>query len=191
MPVNVIGNVAPETVKPLPIAVAAVIVTAEVEPEDSVTVCVAAVFTFTLPKVRLVELTLSAIVDAPNCRPKVCTMPFAEADKVTACATFTANTVVENVALVAPPATVTDAGMVTAGLLLARFTANPPVAAGTFSVTVQLSVPAPVNDALAQLSPVSAGTPVPLRLMAVEAPVVELLLKVNEPEAVPAAVGSN
>jgi hypothetical protein len=54
-----------------------------------------------------------------------------------------------------------------------------------------VSVPAPVIDPLEQLSAVSAGTPAPLRLTAVDAPVEELLLTVSEPEAVPAAVGSN
>jgi len=52
---------------------------------------------------------------------------------------------------VEPAATVTEAGTVTDELLLARLTVNPPVAAAAFRVTVQLSVPAPVKDPLAQL----------------------------------------
>jgi len=94
-------------------------------------------------------------------------------------------------AVVAPAATVTEAGTVTAVLLLARLTANPPPAVAVFSVTVQLSLPAPVNDPLAQLSAVSAGTPVPLRLINVEVPLDELLVRISCPVAAPAVVGSN
>jgi hypothetical protein len=178
-------------VKPLPATVAAVTVTAEVPPEDKVSVCVVAVFTLTLPNERLDELTLSAIAAAPSCRPKVSVTPFADAVKVTACATLTADTVAAKVALVAPPATVTWAGTVNAGLLLATLTAKPPLAAAVFSVTVQLSVPAAVIDEFAQLRPVSTGTPVPLNWTSVEDPVAELLLIVSEPEVAPAAVGLN
>ena len=94
-------------------------------------------------------------------------------------------------AVVAPEATVTEAGTVTAELLLARPTANPPLAAATFSVTVQLSVPAPVIDPLLQVNPLNAGVPEPLRLTTVDVPLDELLVKVNAPESAPAAVGSN
>ena len=103
----------------------------------------------------------------------------------------TADTVAEKLPVVDPAATVTEAGTVTAVLLLARLTANPPLAAATFSVTVQLSVPAPVIDPLVQLSPLNTGTPVPLRLINVEVPLDELLVRVNEPLAAPAIVGSN
>jgi hypothetical protein len=68
----------------------------------------------------------------------------------------TAETVAEKLALVAPAATVSEAGTVTAALLLARFTVNPPLAAASFRVTVQASVPAPVIDALLQESVESA-----------------------------------
>jgi hypothetical protein len=68
---------------------------------------------------------------------------------------------------------------------------TPPLAAATFNVTVQLSVPAPVIDPLVQLSPLNTGTPVPLRLINVEVPLDELLVSVNEPLAAPAIVGSN
>jgi hypothetical protein len=104
---------------------------------------------------------------------------------------LTDETVAVKLAVVAPEATVTEAGTVTAELLLARPTANPPLAAATFSVTVQLSVPAPVIDALLQVKPLNAGVPEPLRLTTVDVPLDELLVKVNEPVSVPAAVGSN
>jgi hypothetical protein len=90
-----------------------------------------------------------------------------------------------------PAATVTLAGTVTAELLLARLTANPPVAAAAFSVTVQLSVPAAAIDPLVQLNALSTGTPLPLRLITVDVPLDELLVSVSEPELAPATVGSN
>ena len=97
----------------------------------------------------------------------------------------------EKLPVVEPAATVTDAGTVTAELLLARFTVNPPVAAAVFKVTVQASVPEPVMDEFVQESPVSTGTPVPLRLITVEGPVEELLASVSWPAADPAVEGSN
>jgi hypothetical protein len=70
---------------------------------------------------------------------------------------LTADTVAVKLAVVDPAATVTEAGTVTAELLLARLTANPPLGAAAFSVTVQLSVPAPVIDPLAQVSALNTG----------------------------------
>jgi len=80
---KVIGKVAPETVKPLPVMVAALTVTAPVPVEDRVMVCVAAVLTLMLPKVRLEELTLSVITDVPNCRTRVLATLLALAVNVT------------------------------------------------------------------------------------------------------------
>jgi hypothetical protein len=57
-----------------------------------------------------------------------------------------------NPALVAFAATVTVAGTVTAALLLARLTLTPLYPAGKLRVTVQLSLPDPVMDALPQES---------------------------------------
>jgi hypothetical protein len=104
---------------------------------------------------------------------------------------LTDKTVAVKMAVVAPAATVTEAGTVTAELLLARPTANPPLAAATFSVTVQLSVPALVIDPLVHVNPLNRGIPNPLRLTTVDVPFDELLVKVSEPAAAPAAVGSN
>jgi hypothetical protein len=74
---------------------------------------------------------------------------------------LTAAIVAVKLPVVAPAATVTLAGRLTAELLLARLTANPPLGAGAFSVTVHLSVPAPVIDELPQLSSPKAGGFVP------------------------------
>jgi hypothetical protein len=177
---NVSGNVAPDTVKPVPVSVAALIVTGAVPEDVKVTDCsVAAVFTAALPKVRLVALMLSVGVAAFSCRAKfVETLP-ALAVNVTACAVVTDDTVAVNPALVAFAGTVTVAGIVTAALLLDRLITSPPLAAAAFSVTVQVSVPAPVMDVLPQESAVSIGVPVPLRPIIAVALVEELLAMVN------------
>ena len=93
--------------------------------------------------------------------------------------------------LEAPAGTVTEAGVVTEVLLLDKAIVKPPVAAAAFSVTVQLSVPAPVIELVAQLSAVSTGRPVPVNPMVEIVPVDELLLMANAPADEPAAVGSN
>jgi hypothetical protein len=169
------------------VIVAALTVTDAVPVEDRVTVCVVGVLALTLPNDKLVVLTLSVDVEAFNCRANVFEALPELAVSVTACAVPTEVTVAVKPALAAPAAMLTVAGTVTALLLLARFTANPPAAAAAFNVTVQLSVPAPVTEPLVQLSPLSTGTPVPLRLTTVD----ELLVRESVPAAAPAAVGSN
>jgi hypothetical protein len=127
----------------------------------------------------LVALMLSVGTAAPNWRAKVSATPPALAVSVTVSEELTEETVAVKLALLAPAATVTEAGTVTAELLLLRLTEKPLLAAAAFSATVQLSVPAPVIDPLLQLSPFSTGTPVPLRLTNVEAPLEELLVRVS------------
>jgi hypothetical protein len=63
---------------------------------------------------------------------------------------LTAAIVAVKLLFAAPGATVTLAGTPTAELLLARLTENPPLGAGAFNVTVQLSVPVPATDDLPQ-----------------------------------------
>jgi hypothetical protein len=121
------------------------------------------------------------------------TLP-ALAVSVTTCAAFTEATLAVNPALVAPAGTVTEAGTVTARLLLARFTVCPPLAAAAFKVTVQLSTPVPVQDVLPQISPLNpavvlAVSPVPRRLTCV-APLGDALLTiVSCPFAAPCEAG--
>jgi hypothetical protein len=91
---------------------------------------------------------------------------------------LTAATVAVKLPVVAPAATVTLAGTVTAVSLLARLTANPPPAAAAFKVTVHVSVPAAAIDPLVQLNALNTGTPVPLKLNRVELPLAELLVRV-------------
>lgn len=70
---------------------------------------------------------------------------------------LTTETVAANVTLVAPDGTVTEAGTATAVVLLDRFTTSPFVGAAMFVVTMQVSLPAPVNFVLAQLNPLRAA----------------------------------
>jgi hypothetical protein len=104
---------------------------------------------------------------------------------------LTEETVAEKLTLVVPEATVTEAGTVTAELLLIKPTLRPPLAAAAFSVTVQASVPAPVIEEFEQVSELTTGTPVPLRLIEVEVPDEELLERMSEPVTEPAVVGLN
>jgi hypothetical protein len=103
---------------------------------------------------------------------------------------LTALAVAVKPALVAPAAIVTEAGTVTALLLLARFTAVALVAAEV-SVTVQASVAAPVSNPLLQERLLNVGVigacPAPLR---VTVAVAALLLIVIEPVNEPAVAGS-
>ena len=117
--------------------------------------------------------------------------PPAEAVTVAFWAVVTEETEAVKVVLLAPNGTITDAGTVTALLLLARATVRPPLPAPADRLTVQASLPAPVNDVVAQarvLSTPAAAWPVPLRLTVAvlgEA----LSLKVMVPLTVPVAVG--
>jgi hypothetical protein len=109
----------------------------------------------------VVAFTLSVAVAVPSCRTKVFATPPALAVSVTVWAVLTEDTVAVKLAVVDPAATVTEAGTVTAELLLATLTANPPLGAAAFSVTEQPSVPAPVIDPLTQVSALNTGTLVP------------------------------
>jgi hypothetical protein len=139
-------------VKPVPGTVAALTVTAAVPVEDRVSVSVVAVFTFTLPKDKVDELTLSVGTEAPNFSAKVFDKLPALAVRVTVCAVLTEETVAVKVALLAPAFTSSEVGTVTALLLLARLTVNPRLPAAPFRDTVQLSLPASAMELLLQLS---------------------------------------
>jgi hypothetical protein len=89
-------------------------------------------------------------------------VPPALAVRVAVCAVLTAEIVAEKLALVAPSATVTDVGTVTAVELLERLTAWPPAGAAASSVTVQLSVAAPISEALLQFRLLGTACSVPV-----------------------------
>jgi hypothetical protein len=101
-------------VNPVPLTVAALTVTEAVPVELSVTDCVVGVFNATLPKARLEAVTLSVGTEDPNCSANVLATLPALAVSVTACVVLTEETVAVKPALVAPDATVTEAGTVTA-----------------------------------------------------------------------------
>jgi hypothetical protein len=188
---SVTGNVTPDTLKPAPLTVAELIVNATVPPAVNVTDCEEGVSTFTSPKGTLDVLTLKVEVPAPNASAKVLETPLSVAVKVAVCAVETVATVAVKLALVAPAATVTVEGTVTAELLLVRPTNAPPLAAATFSETVHESLPDPVIDELVQVTAAGVGMPVPLKFTVAVAPEVALLAIVNVPVAAPATVGAN
>ena len=72
---------------------------------------------------------------------------------VTVCEDATAETIAEKLRFVAPEGTVTEAGTVTALLLLPIFTVTPAPEAAAFSATVQTSLPAPTIEEFAQVTP--------------------------------------
>ena len=84
-----------------------------------------------------------------------------------------------NEALVALAGTVTAVGAVTAALLLDMFTLKPPAGAAEVSVTVQLSLLAPVMDTLLQVIPLSAVVTVPVAPSATVEAVVDALVLVR------------
>ncbi len=128
-------------------------------------------------------MVLRASVGVPvfNCNAKLLETPAEIAVSVADCVEVNAETVAVKPALVALAGTVNVAGTVTAALLLERVTTIPPVGAVPLRVTVQASVPAAVNEPLAQEREESAAveTPVPLRLTTAVGLVVELLTMVS------------
>jgi hypothetical protein len=183
-------------VKPVPVSVAELTVTDAVPLEERTTVWVVGVFTATFPNAKLVVLKLSVGTPAFTCKIKVSDTPPALAPRVTVWSVVAADTVAVNVALVAPEATVTEAGTVTAELLLDKLTVIPPLPAAVLSATVQESVPEPTMDALTQDSALNAAVadadvPVPLRATTTVPLVEEVLVTVICPVAAPVATGLN
>jgi hypothetical protein len=168
------------------VAAAELTVTADAPVEVKVTGCVTGEFNTTLPKETLVALIVNVGVDvAFNCRLKLFERLLADAVRVTVCVELTDDTAAVKLALVALAGIVTDAGTVTALLLLERPTLTPPLGAALLSVIVQTSEPDPVIEALPQESALSGGgavvVPDPLRLTTAEGLVEELLEIVSNP----------
>ncbi len=184
---SVIGALIPDTENPVPVTVAPLRMSWAVPVDVNVTVCVVGVFRSSVPNAKFVVLKLSPGTAAFNCSPNAWKTPPAVAVSVTVCGLVTADADAVNAALNDPAATVTDAGSVTALLLLAKLTVKA-LGAAAVSVTVQASVAAPVSDALLQVIPLRAGCPVPLSAMVALA---ALLLIVTAPVTAPATAGSN
>ena len=104
---KVTGKVAPDIVKPVPLNVAELMVTGAVPVEVNVTGSVEAVFTVTLPNVRLAALTVNVGSAAFSCSAKLLETLPALAVRVTACAVVIDDTVAVNPALVALAGTTT------------------------------------------------------------------------------------
>jgi hypothetical protein len=132
-------------------------VTAPVPLDVNVTDFVTDVPTATLPNASELVLAVNADVTAFSCSETLreAEPPVAVIDAV--CEAFTGATVAVKFAVVAPAPTVTLPGTVTAPLLLASVTPNPPVNAAELRVTVQVVVPEPVNVVLPQESALTDG----------------------------------
>lgn len=114
-----------------------------------------------------------------NCRENAFELPFALAVRVAVWVVPMDATVAVKGAVIAPGATVTAAGSVTAVFVLDRLTICPPPGAGAFRVRVQASVPDPVMEALLQETALKAVMPVPLSPMTAVGLVESLLVTVN------------
>lgn len=135
---------------PVPAIDAPLIVSAAVPLEVNTTDCVEGVFSMTFPNATLLELSDSAAAAAFSCRGKLEVAPAPLAVSVAVCVELTADTVAVNPALLAPEATVTEAGTETALLLLASAITTPPLGAAPVRATVQASCAAPVSELLLQ-----------------------------------------
>lgn len=102
---------------------------------------------------------------------------------------MTAETCAGKLALSAPAWTVTEEGTETKALFDARFTTVPPDGAFEFRVTVQLSVPAPLIDAIAQPIEASGAEPFPCSLTCADKP--DWVDTVSLPSAEPTLEGLN
>lgn len=116
------------------------------------------------------------------------------------CAVETADAVAMKPALVAPLETVTDAGTVTAPLLLDKLTTSPPLPAAALRSTVHPSLPGPLTELSLQDSELSVGAvepvetaaePLPCNLTFSDGLELELLETVNCPVESPLAFGLN
>lgn len=124
-------------------------------------------FTTTLPNGILEAFTLNTGVAALSCNEIDLEVVPVVAVTVTDCAVVTEATFAVKTELVAVAGTVTEAGTVTALLLLVNPTITPPVGAEPDRVTVHESASAPVIDVLLHEIALTVGAmavPVPLRL---------------------------
>jgi hypothetical protein len=159
------------------------------------------VFKATLPKARLLELTLRDGFEGEetgagfSCTVNVCVTPLALAIRMPGCAMLTAAAVAVKLALVAFAGTVTDDGTVKYASLLTKPTLKPPDGAAALSVAVHVSVPAPVMELLEQDRALSVGAlepfkPIPCSVTVAVGTITELLVIVRLPESSEAAVGT-
>lgn len=145
---SVRGSASPEMLNPVPATEPELMVSAAVPVDWIDTDCVAVEFSVTSPKLTLVEAMVHAGEAALSCSEAASFTPPAVAVMVAVCVVLTAETVAVKGAVVAPAATVTEVGTLTAELLLARATANPSLGAAADNEIAQASEAAPVKDPL-------------------------------------------
>jgi len=152
---SVTGRLAAETEKPAPDALALLIERGAVPADLRVIDSVAEALRLTFPKERLFALQLMVATEGSSCNVRLFVALDELAIRTADWDELTADAVTVKVALDALAGTVTLAGAESAELLDVTFTLTPPLAAGPLSWTVQRSVPAPVIDEFAQLSPLN------------------------------------
>jgi len=154
---RVTGRLPPETENPFPVTESDLMVTATVPLAVTVRDLVTAVPTATLPKASELALRLNAEFEALSCNAKLREEESVLAVIVAVCAVPTAATSAVKDAVLAPAATTTLPGTVTAVLLLCTVTPTPPTAAAELSVTAQCVVPEPVKESVPHESAVTDG----------------------------------
>jgi hypothetical protein len=165
--------------------------------DDKLSGQVERVLSATAPKATLVELICKVGTYAFNWSAKFIVTLFELAVIATDWVVKTGKTFAVNWAPVPFIGIHAEVGATTAALFVERVTSVPPIGAGEPSVTVQTSLPPPVNDTMVQEIALNApgsdawAWPVPLRVMMAVPLVDELLERVNCPETAPAAVGLN
>jgi hypothetical protein len=203
---NVTGNVAPDTVYPASLSVAALTVTGAVPVEVNVTGCVDAVFTVTSPNVRLAVLIVNCGLDAAAPVPLrlttavllvdellwILSWPIAAPAVVGSNCTFRVTAwcgfnVTGNVA----PDTVYPAPLSAAELMVTDAVPVEVNVTGCVDAVFNVTSPKVRLAALIVNCGLSAAVPVPLRLTTAVLSVDELLSMLSWPAVTPAAVGSN
>jgi len=202
----VTGKLTATIVKPAPVMVAEFTVTGDVPVDARVSDCVVAVFTVTLPKLKLVALTvncgLGATVPVPP-RVTVVVLPVDELLLIAICPLAVPVAVGSNCTC----SVIAWVGFSVTGRLPLTIVKPVPVIAAEFTVTGDVPVDVSVNDCVVAAFTVTlpklklvaltvncgtgAAVPVPPRVTVAVLPVDELLLIVICPLAVPVAVGSN
>jgi len=111
-------------------------VTAALPVDDKVIVCVAGIFRTTSPKSTTLVLSVSVGPEALSARTNVCETPPALAVSIAVSDEVAGETFAVKLTLLAPAGTVTEVGTPTSEVLLPTLTANPPLGAAAFNVTV-------------------------------------------------------
>jgi hypothetical protein len=203
---SVAGRLPPLMVKPTPVMAAELIVTGAVPVDVNVSDCVVAVFTVTLPKLKVAALTVNCGLGAAVLVPLRVTRLVLPPDELLPIVIWPLAVPVV-VGLNWIWSVIDSVGFSVAGKLLPTIEKPVPVIVAEFTVTGAVPVDVSVSDCVVAVFTVTLpklklaaltancglGTGVPVAFSATEAvpPVVELLLIVIWPLAVPVVVGLN